>query len=179
MLSDLNFSMVAKPFGRTHAWLQGAGSEQRHEYGEGLSYSRFIYHSLQATRTHNDDIELSVKVTNAGRGNSWTKPTDEIVLVFATWQINRNADFAGRVPVRQLVAFKRLRQVLANETRQWKVTILAKDYALVNASGAKVLPAGNLTLFVGGHQPTPKSNKAAGTVCVNATLSIERASKAY
>eukprot|EP01043_Picozoa_sp_COSAG02_P053352 COSAG02_NODE_5875_length_3971_cov_4.711519_2_plen_582_part_00 len=169
----LNFSMVAQPFGRTHAWLRGANSEPRHEYGEGLSYSRFLYHSLQATEVKGStDIELCVKVSNVGRENSWADPTDEVVLVFATWQVSHGADFTGRVPVRQLVAFDRLREIALGETRQWSVTLSAKDYALVNASGVRVLPTGSVTLFVGGHQPTPKSDLAAGTACVNTTLFI-------
>ena len=81
---------------------------------------------FQATKVQSShNIQLSVKVSNVGRGNSWADPTDEVVLVFATWQINHDADFKGRVPVRQLVAFDRLRAVGPKETRQWTVTVAA------------------------------------------------------
>ena len=99
----LNFSMVAEPFGRTHAWLQGEGSEPRHEYGEGLSFSRFSYHSLRVVvkpsrysssnkatiingggrsslgNASANDVEVSCSVSNIGRdGSGWTAPTDEV-----------------------------------------------------------------------------------------------------
>ena len=173
----LNFSMVAKPFGRTHAWLQGDGSEQRHEYGAGLSYSRFRYHDLRVSLSSDNDVEISCSVSNVGRGNGWQKPTDEVVMVFATWEVT-DGGFSGRVPVRQLVAFARLRQIAAAETRTWSAKVPAKHFALVNSDGDHVMPAGRVSFFVGGHQPTAASDKAAGTTCVNATVEIKGARRA-
>ena len=168
----LNFSMVAEPYGRSYAWLKGAGSEQAYEYAAGLPYSQFKYHALiiEKAAGGSDDVNIRVSVTNVGLENGWTAPTDEVLLVFAAWDVTGQG-FSGRVPVRQLVAFARLRQVAPKETRTWTTTVLAKHYALVNSTGDRVLPAGRVTFFVGGHQPTAASDTAAGTTCLNATLS--------
>ena len=42
-----NFSMVARPYGRTFSWIRGNGSQPLYEYGFGLSYSRFSFADLQ------------------------------------------------------------------------------------------------------------------------------------
>ena len=44
--SSSSSSMVARPFGRTHAWIEGAGSQQLFEYGFGLSYATMRYSGL-------------------------------------------------------------------------------------------------------------------------------------
>merc|ERR1712008_26816 len=98
-----------------------------------------------------NNIELSCRITNVGRDDRWTASTDEVVFVFATWNVSSASDFSGRVPVRQLVAFARLRQIAAKESRVWTATVPAKHYALVSSTGDRVLPSGLVTFFVGGH----------------------------
>ena len=184
----LNFSMVAPPHGRTHAWNTGAGSAPRYDFGFGLSFSSFEYHDLKAKKLLGDKVSLSVQVTNTGRkASGWTKPTDEVVQVYASWAVSRSSSssssssgggggggggFSGRVPVRQLVAFERLRAILPGETRPWSVVLPSARYALVDSAGDRVLPKGAVTFSVCGHQPTAASTSATGSPCVSAEVSV-------
>ena len=164
-----NFSMVAKPFGRTFGWLTGQGSQPMHEYGFGLAYTTFAYTRLSlstvsARAAAPAPIALEVTVTNTGGAES-----DEVLQVYAAWRPAGGA-FDGRVPVRQLVLFRRLAAVPAGGSRVWRGSVATERYALVDRSGKSVVPAGTLTLSVGGHQPTEHSSAASGSGCVSKTV---------
>ena len=161
----LNFSMVVEPFGRTFVWMRGKGSQQLHEYGFGLSYARFAYSGLAlsgtklpyAATTVDVDVAPSV-VVNVSVTYVRRVASDEVVQVYSNWTV---ADASAmRVPVRQLVGFVRVRGVAPGEKRGASIVLKPKDYALVNSEGERVLPAGSLTLSVGGSQPTAYSAAA-------------------
>ena len=165
-----NFSMVAEPHGRTFGWIAGEGAQPMHEYGFGLSYTRFKYSTLQLGARSFDakapsDIAVQVTVTNIGAAVS-----DEVLQVYAAWQ--PDDAFEGRVPVRQLVGFRRLAAVSAGSSRVWKGSIPAEQYALVDRNGRSVVPTGTLTLSVGGHQPTEYSHSASGSDCVSKAITF-------
>ena len=88
--------------------------------------------------TNKKDIVLPRQARDKHRDSTQNRDAFlQVLMVFASWQLDNNANFSGRVPVRQLVAFARLRDIAANETRAWSATIPAKHYALVDAHGAE------------------------------------------
>ena len=62
--------------------------------------------------------------------------------------------------------------VWAGASHVWKGTITADQYALVGRDGKSVVPAGTLTLSVGGHQPTAYSSSASGSDCVSKAITF-------
>jgi beta-glucosidase len=173
----LNFSMSTKPFGRTFSWMQGSGSQQLHEYGFGLSYGKWAYSklaisparlpttSITAATDAAPPISVVVTVYNHGQHTS-----DEVVQVYSNWTVHDPSQM--RVPVRQLVAFSRLRDVKPGETRTVTIYVRSKHYALVDSRGERVLPEGELTVSVGGSQPTSYSYRAGATHAVSQTLVV-------
>ena len=186
----LNFSMTAQPFGRTFAWMNGEGSQQLHEYGFGLSFTLFkVAPTLKLSPTSGlqstastlatdsaPNLTLSASVTNIGNRTS-----DEVLQCYSTWKLaagdadssRSSSSSSMRVPVRQLVAFVRLAAIKPGETRSHTFAIKPQQYALVAASGERVLPKGEMTLSVGGHQPTDYSTHASGGAeCVSVAVLI-------
>ena len=174
----LDFSMVAKPFGRTFAWLEGEGSQPLHEYSFGLSYTRFAVSDLRlspsALRPAKTAAEadasppITVTATLTNQGN---RTSDEVVQVYSNWSVHDGT--ALRVPVRQLVGFVRVHDVAPAEQREVQLTLDPKQFALVDSDGRRVIPAGAMTLSLGGSQPTEYSAAAGATPCVQSTYEIK------
>lgn len=130
-----------------------------------LSTGKLPAAGTQAAADATSPITASVTVINTGKIMS-----DEVVQVYSNWTVTEAVGF--RVPVRQLVGFTRAHAVTPGERRVVKVVLKAKDFALVNSDGRRVLPVGAVTLSVGGSQPTLFSVAAGAAPGVSQRVAV-------
>jgi len=129
---------------RTYRFFEG---EPLYPFGYGLSYTTFAYSNMDLSHRRIDagsDIELEVDVQNSGK---WAG--DEVVQVYL-----RDTEASVRVPLRQLVGFKRI-HLLPGEKKRVKFSVAAQQMALVDEDGVRVVEPGVFELSVGGGQPAP------------------------
>jgi beta-glucosidase len=130
--------------GRTYRRFQGA---PLYPFGHGLSYTRFDYSPL--TFDHSEipagsSAKVSVQVTNSG-----ARDGAEVVQLYASRP-------GPDAPVRSLAGFRRV-ELKAGETRRLDFDLSALAMSVVDAQGRRSVPAGPLTLWIGGGQPVPSA----------------------
>jgi len=129
---------------RTYRFFEG---EPLYPFGYGLSYTTFAYSNMDLSHRRIDAggaIELEVDVQNSGK---WAG--DEVVQVYL-----RDTEASVRVPLRQLVGFKRI-HLLPGEKKRVNFAVSAGQMALVDEEGVHVVEPGMFELSVGGGQPAP------------------------
>jgi beta-glucosidase len=150
--------------GRTYRYFQG---EPLYPFGYGLSYTSFAYGRPALGKTAikaGEAVDLSVEVRNSG-----SRDGDEVVQLY----VSRQADGA---PVRSLKGFQRI-HLKAGETRKVSFKVDAQALGIVDAKGARVVPAGTAALWVGGGQPGG-ARPAAGAA-VTLTVQGQEVLKAF
>ena len=122
-------------------------------FGYGLSYTTFTYSDLNSRETMvpGESVSVSVMVKNTGRMAS-----DEIVEIYL-----RNEDASVRVPVHKLVGCKRI-FLQPDERKKVTFTIDARQFCIINEDGEHLYEAGFYTIYAGGSQPDPYSQKLTG-----------------
>ena len=133
--------------GRTYRYFKG---EALYRFGDGLSYSRFVYRGIGPGT-------LSVEVENTS-----DRDGDDVVQVYMRPQ-QPTPDFA---PIRKLVAFQRI-HLRAHEKKEVHFALDDAELSGVTEQGQRV----RLTAVhfdIGGHQP------GAGTIGVDMSLSPAR-----
>jgi len=141
--------------GRTYRYFKG---EPLYPFGHGLSYTQFKYGKLalkSAKVKPNEDVKLSVDVTNAGR-----RAGDEVVELYVSRQ---NASVP--VPIRSLQGFRRI-QLAAGETRKVEFTLAPRQFSVIDNNGKRVVEPGKIRVEVGGKQPGFKGTADAATTQV-------------
>ena len=141
---------------RTYRYYRG---EPRWPFGYGLSYARFRYDRLSAARRENGDALVRVEVTNES-----AFAAREVVQVYAVLRDSRT-----RTPLRQLCAVQPT-EIPAGETATVTMSVPAKWLRAVSPAGERLDPDGGVTLFVGGHQPDPVSDRLTGNACLEIEL---------
>jgi beta-glucosidase len=144
--------------GRTYRYLE---TPPLYPFGYGLSYTRFAYEDLtvsSARLTPDDRIEVSVTVKNAGK-----RDADEVVQLYV-----KDLEASVVVPHHSLRAFQRL-HLDAGDSKQVSFELAARDLALVDDRGRRVLEPGRFRISVGGSQPDERSRELTG----RAPLSVE------
>jgi beta-glucosidase len=122
--------------GRTYRYFKG---QALYRFGDGLSYSRFVYRNARFTR----EMVISVEVENISERSG-----DEVIQVYLSSP--RNPQFT---PIRKLVGFQRV-SLKAHEKQRVAISISPDDLTGVDEQGRRVaLKTG--VLDVGGHQPGP------------------------
>lgn len=132
--------------GRTYRYMK---EEPLYPFGYGLSYTTFEYSELSLgsdTIDGGNDLTLSVRVRNAGEIAG-----DEVVQVYL-----EDLESSVRRPIRELVGFRRL-SLMPNEKKTLSFTISAKQMALIDEQGRRVLEPGRFRIHVGGSQPDERS----------------------
>ncbi|MCJ7739479.1 MAG: glycoside hydrolase family 3 C-terminal domain-containing protein [Anaerolineae bacterium] len=127
---------------RTYRYFRG---EALYKFGYGLNYTTFTYSNLQCSSTTlvpGQDLMVTVDVENVG-----DRSGDEVVQVYLT-------DVAASVPVpvRKLVGFKRI-NLAAGAKEAVTFSVAARQMALVNDDGQRVIEPGAFQLGIGGRQP--------------------------
>jgi beta-glucosidase len=151
--------------GRTYRFLR---EEPVYPFGLGLSYTRFAYSNAQLQHPEirtGDGATLSAMVENTGEHAS-----DEVVQVYA-WR----TEAPVRVPVRQLVGFRRI-YLAAGESRRVEFHISPRQLAMIDDDGRSFIVAGDVHLSVGGSQPDDLSRRlgAAPVAQLKLTITGER-----
>jgi beta-glucosidase len=124
--------------GRTYRY---SHAEPQYPFGYGLSYTQFSYSDLAVEPTA-DGVEVSATVRNTG-----SVPGDEVVQVYV-----KDLAASVRVPMRQLVAFRRV-HLNPGEEHRIGLLVPARHLSIVTEDGARVLEPGEFEVFVGGGQP--------------------------
>jgi beta-glucosidase len=129
-----------------------------------LSYSSFLYFDLKPGKTTleaGEPLEISVRVKNLGPRDGF-----EAVQLYLA-----DLESSVRVPTRQLAGFSRVR-LAVGETKTVSFVIEAKQMALIDERGKRMLEPGRFRAYVGGRQPDPRSEALAGTVVLEAEFEV-------
>jgi beta-glucosidase len=128
--------------GHTYRYFRG---EPLYPFGHGLSYTTFAYHNLRLSSKRlapGDPLTVSVEVENTG-----ARAGDEVVQVYLC-----DVEASVPVPIRQLVAFKRVR-LDPGERRELRFVVAPDQFSLIDEKGNRTIEAGRFQIAVGGHQP--------------------------
>lgn len=109
--------------GRTYQYFKG---KPLYAFGHGLSYSSFKYNSIKTnseTITKNDEIKVTVSITNSGN-----KDGDEVVQLYI-----KQLDSKVERPEKELKSFQRV-FFKAGETKNVILTLKAKDLQYWNVA---------------------------------------------
>jgi len=131
--------------GRTYRRFHGA---PLYPFGYGLSYTRFDYSPLTFDRTDitaGSAAKVSVQIINSG-----ARDGAEVVQLYASRP-------GPDAPVRSLVGFQRI-LLKAGESRRVEFDISPTAMSTVDNQGRRSVPAGPVTLWIGGGQPIPSGS---------------------
>jgi len=135
--------------GRTYRYME---AEPLYEFGFGLSYTQFEYSNLRISKQKiqpGEDIELSADVENVGQRSG-----DEVVQLYLS-----DVESSYPVPIRQLEGFKRITlNVGEKKTVSFKLT--ARQMALFDDNGTRLIEPGEFTVSIGGRQPDNRQSSS-------------------
>jgi beta-glucosidase len=136
--------------GHTYRYFRG---EPLYAFGHGLSYTTFAYRNLRLSKkrlTPGDSLTVSVEVANTG-----ARAGDEVVQIYLC-----DVEASVPVPIRQLVAFKRV-HLDAGERRELSFVLTPDQFSLIDEDGNCVIEAGRFQIAVGGRQPRAEELETA------------------
>ena len=127
--------------GRTYRYFR---QTPLYPFGFGLSYTRFTYSdlNLQKEAKMGENIQVSVKVTNAG-----DRDGDEVVQLYLT-----DERASTPRPIRQLEGFKRI-SLKKGESQTVQFVLEPRQLSMINDKNKQVVEPGYFTISVGGKQP--------------------------
>ena len=137
--------------GRTYRY---AEKEPLYPFGYGLSYTRFEYDDLQASKSKvalGDELVISAEVQNVGE-----RAGDEVIQLYV-----KALDAPFVVPVHELRGFSRL-PFQPGESRRVSFTLSSRDLSLIDEAGKRIFQPGRYRVFVGGSQPDERSGDLIG-----------------
>lgn len=137
--------------GRTYRFIEG---EPVFPFGFGLSYTSFSYDNFKVIENTENEIKVSVDVTNKGKMKAKEK-----VQIYA-----RFSDSRASTPHCQLCGLG-VAELNPGETKAQLITIDKYWLKAVLCDGSKVSPDGKITLYAGGHQPDSVSDRLTGYSC--------------
>lgn len=129
------------PAGRYSSFYLDSSVEPLYPFGYGLSYTQFIYAdiTLSADRVGaGDELEVSVKVTNAGERDG-----EEVVQLYV-----RDPVASVTQPLKKLIDFRKIR-LAAGETAVVTFRVTPKQLAILDADMRLTAEAGTFRLTVG------------------------------
>ncbi len=135
--------------GRTYRYFEG---EPLYPFGYGLSYTRFDYSDVKLAGESEEEYEVAFTIENVGGMDGKEK-----VQIYAEYTDSRTA-----TPLRQLCAVKSV-SLQAGEKREVSMKINKYWLKAVLPDGTRTEPDGTLCLWVGGHQPDPRSAELCGS----------------
>ncbi len=135
-LPDMNDYDIIK-CGRTYRYFEG---EVLYPFGYGLTYTEFSYSDLSVRLVKFKDLEISLTVMNTGSCTS-----DEVVQIYGVAPASR-----VKKPLRQLLAFKRVKAVEPGESRRVEFTVPAEELRFYDTiSGTLMVEEGRYRIFAG------------------------------
>ena len=159
--------------GRTYKFLE---AEPEYPFGYGLSYTSFAYSNMEL-KEDGDKLLCRIDVTNVGDVDG-----EEITEVYVAADINekaendKNSEYLRRMaldnqPKYCLVGFER-NQLKKGETKRVSIVIDKEEMRTVLSDGTKVLLQGRYTIYAGGSQPDPVSERLLGTAPMSMDIEI-------
>lgn len=142
--------------GKTYRYIDG---DALYPFGFGLSYTRFAYSDAKLTEKSDEALKISVDVENTGDMDGIDK-----VQVYAKYTDSRTY-----TPHFQLCGVKSV-EIKKGEKATVEVDIDRYWIKAVTEKGERVTPDGEITLFIGNHQPDNVSNALTGTQCLTIKL---------
>ena len=132
---------------RTYRYFTG---EPLFPFGFGLSYTTFSYKKLKVKETVNkgDSVKVAVNVKNTGK-----LAGDEVVELYLS---DLTADVP--VPIHALKGFTRI-HLDPGETKSVVLTLSPDAFSIIDNDNQRKVKPGKFEVFVGGHQPDPKTIK--------------------
>jgi len=134
--------------GRTYRYLE---TPPLYPFGYGLSYTRFSYRDLAATKTTlaaGETTQVTVTVENVGKRES-----DEVVQLYV-----KDMEASVVVPHHSLRGFQRV-HLRPRESKRLTFEIGQRELSMVDDDGRRVLEPGRFLIYVGGGQPDPRSRE--------------------
>jgi len=137
--------------GRTYRFIEG---EPLYPFGYGLSYTKYEYSDARLVSEDGEKYTVAVKVKNDGK-----RCGTEKVQVYA-----RYTDSRTTTPNFQLCAVKTV-SLAAGEAAEITLDVDKYFVSAVLDDGKRVKPDGEISLFIGGHQPDEVSGALTGYEC--------------
>ncbi|MGA2811475.1 MAG: glycoside hydrolase family 3 C-terminal domain-containing protein, partial [Candidatus Acidiferrum sp.] len=141
-----NYSMA----GRTYRYFSDV---PLYSFGYGLSFTTFSYGNVFVDRQEtsgNERVSVSADITNSG-----PVPGDEVVELYVS-----HPEIDG-APVRALAGFERI-HLAPQEKRNVRFVLDERDLSVVDKGGTRRVPAGPVTVWIGGGQPGSPGGSSAG-----------------
>lgn len=147
--------------GKTYRYFEG---EPLYHFGHGLSYSMFEYswNSVPESVQTGDSLKVSVNVKNISN-----RAGDEIVQLYTSLQNTKL-----KVPLRSLQGFKRV-HLNPGESKEISFILSPKQMSGRDDYNFSKVTSGQLTLSIGGQQPTKKINGSCEIVQKNIKIQGE------
>jgi beta-glucosidase len=147
--------------GRTYRYMKGT---PLYPFGYGLSYASFAYADLKVERRRVEaggSLNATVVVKNTGN-----TAADEVVQLYLS-----DLETSVVVPRWQLSGFRRIR-LQPGESLTVAFTVEARQMALIDDGGHRVVEPGRFRLHVGGRQPDDRSAELAGTPVLSVDFEV-------
>ena len=126
-------------------------------FGHGLTYISFEYTDLQVSVGNGSDEEIRICVDIENTGD---KISDEVVQIYAS-----APDYRVPRPIRQLVAFRREKEILPGEKRTLLFEVPKEELRVYDViRGDYVIPAGNYRIEAG---------RASDAICLDKTVYVQ------
>ncbi len=142
--------------GRTYRYIDG---DALYPFGFGLSYTSFDYSDAKLIEVSDDALTLSVDIANVGEMDGIDK-----VQVYAKYTDSRTY-----TPHFQLCGVKSV-ELKKGENKTVELSVDRYWIKAVTDEGKRVTPDGEITLYIGNHQPDSVSNALTGTDCLKIKL---------
>ena len=137
--------------GRTYRYIDG---DALYPFGYGLSYAKFNYSGAKIVALTDERVTLAVTVKNESRGKAREK-----AQVYGSFTDSRTS-----TPHFQLCAVKSV-ELGGGESRELTFDIDRYWLSAVLDDGTRTVPDGEISLFIGGHQPDKVSGALSGYGC--------------
>ncbi len=122
---------------RTYRYFEG---EVLYPFGHGLTYSVFDYLSLSCSVRDKADLYIVCTIKNTG-----SRTSDEVVQIYAKAPQSRVCK-----PLKQLIAFKRVKDIAPGETRTLEFTVPIKELRFYDVVSRKMMvEAGDYNIYAG------------------------------
>ena len=125
-------------------------------FGHGLSYSNFEYSEFKVNGVVNDEISISVSVTNDSDFDG-----EEVVQLYF-----RDSYSSVTRPVKELVSYKRV-YVKAGETKTVTLNISVKDLAFYDIDMIYCVEEGEFQFMIGGSSDSKDHLKNSINIDIN------------
>ncbi|MEO1587629.1 MAG: glycoside hydrolase family 3 N-terminal domain-containing protein [Bacteroidota bacterium] len=147
---------------RTYRYME---KEPLFPFGFGLSYTTFTYTDLQFSAPSTQagkSLEVSFTLNNTGSYEG-----EEVVQLYL-----RDEEASTYTPIYSLKGFQRVR-LGAGQSQDLTFTLTPQMMELVNEKGERILEKGKFKVFVGGSQPSKRSQDLGSSAWLEGVFDLE------